>query len=124
MKQYRRADRVAEEMRRLLAETWESEYAADTPGMLTFTQVRLSSDLRYAKAYWSYLGTTENREATESMLEREARNLRRLVGKQLHLRHIPELTFKFDPSVEEGVRIEQLLNEIKAERKEDEPESE
>ncbi len=107
----------------MLAEVWEGEYAADLPGMLTFTQVRLSSDLRYAKAYWSYLGTVEDRASTEALLGREARNLRRLVGKELHLRHIPELTFKFDPSVEEGMRIEQLLNEIKTERK-DESDSE
>lgn len=123
MKQYRRADRVAEEMRRLLAEAWEEEYAVGNPGMLTFTQVRLSSDLRYAKAYWSYLGTPEHKESTEAFLERESRNLRRMVGKHLHLRHIPELSFKFDPSVEEGMRIEQLLNEIKTEPK-DESDSE
>lgn len=123
MKQYRRADRVAEEMRRLLAEIWDEEYAEEIPGMLTFTQVRLSSDLRYARAYWSYLGTPENRDSAQGLLERETRNLRRLVGKNLHLRHIPELSFKFDPSVEEGVRIEQLLNEIKSERK-DESDSE
>jgi ribosome-binding factor A len=110
-------------MRRLLAEIWDEEYAEEIPGMLTFTQVRLSSDLRYARAYWSYLGTPENRDSAQGLLERETRNLRRLVGKNLHLRHIPELSFKFDPSVEEGVRIEQLLNEIKSERK-DESDSE
>ena len=46
----------------------------------------------------------------------ERKRLRSLVGRNLHIRHIPEIEFKFDPSVEHGARIEQLLEEIKKER--------
>ena len=36
-----------------------------------------------------------------------------MIGSKLRLRNIPEFNFKFDPSIEEGIRIERLLNEIK-----------
>ena len=112
-RQFKRADRVAEELRRLLSEAWDREFASHAPGMVTFIRIRLSNDPRHAKAYWSYLGKDEDRPRIEEMLEREAGKLRHLVGKGLTMRHLPELTFRFDPSIEEGIRIEKLLGEIK-----------
>lgn len=114
MKQYKRSTRLSEQLRRDLSETWQHDYAENTPGMLSFTQVRLTDDLRYATIYYSHLGTSEQREKAEELLSREARSLRRKVGKGMRVRRIPEFTFKFDPSIEEGLRIEKLLNEIKA----------
>jgi ribosome-binding factor A len=114
MKQYKRSTRLAEQLRRDLSQTWEHDYAEITPGMLSFTQVRLTDDLRYATVYYSHLGTDEQRGKAEQLLEREAGALRRKVGKGMRVRRIPEFTFKFDPSIEEGIRIEQLLNQIKA----------
>jgi ribosome-binding factor A len=84
--------------------------------MVTFTRVRLTDDLRYAKAYYSFLGSDEDRDKVEAFFAREAKRIRSQVGRGLHVRHIPELSFHFDPSVEEGIRIEQLLNEIKRDR--------
>ena len=52
-------------------------------------------------------------------LESHSGRIRSQVGRQMHIRHIPELAFVFDPSVEEGIRIEQLLNEIKSDREKD-----
>ena len=91
----------------------ESELAELVPGMVTFTRVRLSDDLRYAKVYYSYLGDESHRSDVEEFFLRERRRIRGQIGRNLHMRNIPELDFKFDPSIEEGIRIEQLLNEIK-----------
>ncbi len=113
MKQYKRSTRLAEQLRRDLSETWERDYAEITPGMLSFTQVRLSDDLRYATVYYSHLGTDEERERAEGLLDREAGAIRKKVGKGLRVRRIPEFAFKFDPSIQEAIRIEQLLNQIK-----------
>jgi ribosome-binding factor A len=88
------------------------------PGMITFTHVKLTDDLRYATIYYSCLGREGEQEAVAGFLEREKKRIRHMVGKNLHLRHIPEFRFKFDPSVEEGIRIERLLNEIKNDREE------
>ena len=118
MRQFRRADRVAEQMLRLISEMLEQELHEHVPGMVTFTRVDLSSDLRYARVYFSHLGSEEDRARALAYFEQEQKRIRHQVGSRLSLRHMPELTFRYDPSVAEGVRIEQLLNEIRSDKDE------
>ncbi len=118
MKQYKRSSRVSEQVLRDISKLMGTEFAASAPAMITFTHVRLTDDLRYATVYYSCLGQEKEQEMAAGFLEREKKKIRQMVGRNLRLRHIPELTFKFDPSIEEGIRIEQLLNEIKTDRKE------
>ena len=84
--------------------------------MVTFTQVRLTGDLRNATVYFSHLGETEELDGVIEYFQRENWQIRKLVGRQLRIRHIPELAFKFDPSIQEGLKIERLLNEIKSDK--------
>jgi ribosome-binding factor A len=51
--------------------------------------------------------------------DRHRARIRSQVGRNLHVRYIPELVFTYDPSIEHGARIEQLLDEIKSEKRED-----
>jgi len=114
MKQYRRADRVGEEILRAVSRLFEGELSGEVKGMVTFTHVRLSADLRYAAVYYSVLGSDADRKAVEDLFGRDGKRIRHLIGQQMRMRHVPEFRFKYDPSVEEGIRIEQLLNEIKS----------
>lgn len=116
MRQFKRTDRLNQQILRDISQLLESELADLGPGMTTFTAVRLSRDLRYAKVYYSFLGDVESREKVGAYLERERKRIRSQIGKNLNMRHIPELTFSFDDSVERGIKIEQLLNEIKSDR--------
>lgn len=113
MRQFKRSQRLGQQILRDISQLLERELSDLTKGMLTFTRVRLSDDLRYAKVYYSFLGDPEDRRTVEEHLSRHNGRIRSQIGKSLRVRNIPELTFKFDPSVEEGIRIEQLLNEIK-----------
>ena len=112
MKQYKRSSRVGEQMLRDISKLVGTEYSDSAPGMITFTHVKVTDDLRYATVYYSCLGQATEQEAVAGFLEREKKRIRHLVGRNLRMRHIPEFRFKFDPSVEEGIRIERLLNEI------------
>lgn len=103
-------------MLRDISQSMEQELSEQFPGMVTFTRVKLTDDLRYAKVYYSYLGDEARRPELEEYLLRERGRIRSLIGKNLRVRNIPELDFRYDPSIEEGIRIEQLLNEIKDER--------
>ncbi|MCK4373463.1 MAG: 30S ribosome-binding factor RbfA [candidate division Zixibacteria bacterium] len=114
MRQFRRADRVGEEILRVVSRLFEGELSAKVRGMVTFTQVRLTNDLRYATVYYSVLGGDEDRTAIEERFQQMSGRIRHLVGRQMQIRHIPEFKFKYDPSVEEGIKIERLLNEIKS----------
>ncbi|MBD3401622.1 30S ribosome-binding factor RbfA [candidate division GN15 bacterium] len=120
MRQYKRADRLSGQILRDISELFHTDMPVPGNGMLTFTRVTLTDDLRYAKVYYSYLGSEEDRALVARYLEQEKNHVRSRIGRNLRVRHIPELTFVFDKSIEDSIRIEQLLNEIKRERKDDE----
>jgi len=119
MRQFKRSQRLGMQIQRDISILLESELAERMPGLVTFTHVKLSDDLRNAQVYYSYLGKEDDRSRVDEYLMKERRRIRSQVGRNLHVKHIPELDFKFDPSVEEGMRIEKLLDNIKRERGED-----
>ncbi len=118
MKQFKRSSRISEQILRDVSEVIHKEYRGNAPTMITFTYVKVSDDLRYATIYYSSLGDEKEHQQSAEFFDREKKRIRSLVGKNLNLHHIPEFTFKFDPSVEEGIKIEKLLNEIKSDSKE------
>ncbi len=105
---------MGEQILRELSGLFLREYAGKSPVMITFTHVKLTDDLRYATVYYSCLGSAEEHQVAGEYLENEKKKIRQMVSQNLRLRFAPELTFKFDPSIEEGIRIEKLLNEIKS----------
>ena len=113
MRQFKRSTRIGEQMLRDISNLVQNELGDKLPGLVTFTHVRVSDDLQHATAFYSVLGEQKQCQAVADFFSRERRHLQHLVGRGLHLRRVPELIFKFDPSIREGIRIEQLLNEIK-----------
>jgi ribosome-binding factor A len=118
VKQFKRSDRLSEQILRDVSVLLEQDLAELGAGLVTFTKVKLSDDLRYATVYYSSVGADDKRLLVKQYLDSESGRIRRDVGRQLSIRHIPEFFFKFDPSIEHSVRIEQLLNEIKNQRSE------
>ncbi len=110
----RRPDRVAEAIREEVT-TFLAEDARDPRlvGLVTVTGVDVTSDLRHASVYVSVLGSDEDRASTAAGLDSLAAHLRARVGKALRLRFAPELSFRFDRSIERAARIETLLTQIK-----------
>ncbi|MDX9856948.1 MAG: 30S ribosome-binding factor RbfA [candidate division Zixibacteria bacterium] len=120
MRQYKRSDRLSGQMLRDISHLFETDMQPPISGMLTFTRVELTDDLRYAKVFYSCFGSEAEREQLAAYLQQESPHIRARIGRQLRIRHVPELRFVFDKSIEGSIRIEQLLNEIKRERKDDE----
>ena len=119
MRQFKRSQRLGVQIQRDISSLLQTELAGQVPGMVTLTHVKLSDDLRYARCFYSYLGKPEDLTLVDEFFTREGKHIRSRIGQNLHIRHIPELSFKFDPSVEHGARIEQLLEEINKERRDD-----
>lgn len=84
-------------------------------GFLTITGVNASPDLRNAFVYYSVLGTDEEVEATSEALTRAAPHIQGVVGSQVHMKYTPKLTFRVDPSIGEGLKIDRLLHELETE---------
>ncbi|SYZ73376.1 Ribosome-binding factor A [Candidatus Zixiibacteriota bacterium] len=117
MKRFNRADRVKSQILRDIQTMLEQELAAKIKGMVTFTDVEISGDLRYATVYYSVLGQEEQKKQAAQYLGGIQKRVQSDLGSLLRLKHTPEIKFAFDPSIERGMRIEQLLNEIEQEKK-------
>jgi len=79
-------------------------------GFVTVTSVDTSPDLRTARVYFSVLGDAEERSATQEGLESAHGFLQAQIGRELHLKRTPKLTFMFDETIERGVRISRMLD--------------
>lgn len=111
---YNRSERVAEEIRKEVATMLFGEIHDPRIGFVTITKVQVSKDLRQAKVYYSIIGSDEEKEKTMTGLQSSSGYMRREIGKRLKLRYFPELTFKFDDSLEYASRIEKIIKEIKS----------
>lgn len=82
-------------------------------GFITVTGAKMSPDLKEATAYVSIHGEEKVREETLQGLRAAAGFLQREAARNLRLRWVPHLRFVYDPSVEEGDKIERLLKQVR-----------
>jgi ribosome-binding factor A len=110
----RRTERVAEQIQSELARVLRREATDPRIGLVTITRVDVSPDLSHALVFWSALegDDPEARDRTEQGLESAAPFLRRQLAHVLPLRRMPELRFRFDPSLALGSRTLGVLREI------------
>jgi len=110
-----RSDRLAEELKNEISSIISQEVRDPRVGFATITEVKVSSDRRYARVYLSILGEPEERRETLSALDGAGSFIRRRIGARLKLRYTPQLTFTYDESVERGERMTQLFDDLKKE---------
>jgi len=111
-----RVSRVAERIKQEMSEILQRELKDPRIGFVTVTGVDVTNDLSQATVYLSVLGGDEQKEATLAALGKARGFIRTEIGRRIQLRHVPELTFKFDSSIEYGSRIERLLDELNPEQ--------
>jgi ribosome-binding factor A len=115
-----RMRRVNEAIRETLAEA-VGELKDPRIGFVTVTGVQTSTDLRHAKVFVSVLGNDRKRANTLEGLESAHGVLQSHLATELRMKRTPQLTFEYDPTVAEGVRMSQLIDELAPEgRGEDE----
>ena len=109
----RRAERVGEAVREVIAELLLREIKDPRIGMITLTGVELSADLRHGKVYFSCVGDEAARQRSLSGLRSAAGFIKAQVTRRLHLRYAPELTFVFDAAIEVADRLASLLRDAR-----------
>jgi ribosome-binding factor A len=112
MPEAKRTDRVGEEFREILAE--EIPRLKDPRvGFVTVTRVDVAPDLKRALVYYTVLGEEGDRKATRAALRSASGHLRRVLGREVRLKFLPELDFREDATFVTVDRVEQLLRKIK-----------
>src|ERR1041385_8653643 len=106
-----RMRRVDESLRQVLSEAL-LELKDPRIGFVTVTGVDTSPDLRQARVFVTVLGSQRKRDATLAALAAAHGVLQAKVAHELRLKRTPQLTFEYDPSVERGVRMTKLIDEL------------
>lgn len=81
-------------------------------GFLTITGAETSPDLRSAVVYYSVLGSDEEKAATAAALKSATPRIQSAVGSETRLRYTPKLAFRVDAAIDDGLRINEILQEI------------
>ncbi|QRN86311.1 30S ribosome-binding factor RbfA [Clostridia bacterium] len=108
-----RARRVSEEIKKEVAKIIRDNVKDPRVGFVTITSVDLSGDLSVAKIYFSVMGEQNTIDETVAALESAKGYIRREISQRIKLRHVPEIHFLYDHSIEQGTHIDALLEKIK-----------
>lgn len=103
--------RVDETLRQVLSEAIQT-LKDPRIGFVTVTGVKTTADLKESTVYVSVLGGEDKLRRTLEGLEAARGVLQAKINEQLRLRRTPQLTFEYDPSVERGVRMTKLIDEL------------
>jgi ribosome-binding factor A len=110
-----RSRRIAEQVQRELSDIIRLELKDPRVGMITITGVEVTPDTAYAKVYFTLIGDAARVEETSRALVHAAGFLRSELAHRMKLRVVPQLLFKYDASVEHGMRLSQLIDAAVAE---------
>lgn len=115
-REFKRTDRIAEQLQKELAQIIQFEIKDPRLGMVTVNDVQISRDLSFANVYITVLGKDSAEEAKEDLgvLNRAAGFLRREIGKAVKLRIVPQLKFDYDSSLVRGRKLSSLIEEAVA----------
>lgn len=111
--QFERTDRIASEIMRETEKIIREDVSDPrTDCMFSITHVDVTRDLRYAKVYVSVY-EEEKRAPMMKALKTAAGFIRHNLGRRVQLRYTPELIFELDTTIEYGVHIASLINQVR-----------
>ncbi len=109
----RRQQQVSEFLRQEISEIMLRELKDPRLGLVSITHVDVSPDLRHARAFVSVLGTDEEFASAVTVLNGAAGFIRHQLKPRMHTRHIPEINFRADHSMQRAEQMTRTLNEMR-----------
>jgi len=106
-----RMRRINEVLREVIGAAIATDLSDPRIGFVTVTSVETSPDLRSAKVHVSVLGDEEAREATLTGLRASRGVIQSRIAAETRMKRTPTVSFHYDPTVEQGMRINRLLEE-------------
>jgi len=80
--------------------------------LISVTDAEVTNDLSYVRIYVSVMGDEETKQNVMTILQESTPKIRSAIGHRIRMRHTPEISIRFDDSLERGVHVTQLLNQI------------
>jgi len=107
-----RNDRIDEEVKRELGAVIRELKDPRISGMVSVVAVRVTKDLRFAKAYISVLGNEDEQKSSIEGIKSAAGFIRKEISRRINLRHTPEFSFVLDSSIERGAYINKIITDL------------
>ena len=104
-------DRIGHSLVREISYILMTEIKDEDIKFVTITDCRVTNDLSFAKVYFTVLDNNK-KESTLMALKNAAGFIRRQLAERVDIRHIPELQFVFDESIDYGKKIENIIEKI------------
>ena len=104
-------DRIASQMVKEISYVLATEVKDNDIRFVTVTDVKVTNDLSFAKVYVTVL-KEDKKEETLNALKNASGFIRKELAERLEIRHIPELEFVYDESIEYGKKIEDIIENI------------
>lgn len=109
----KRLNRISEEVKKVVSELiYNGLKDPRINSMTTITKVEVTRDLRYANIYVSVFGNKEQKEDSLLGLESAKGYIRKEIGSKIDLRYAPEPLFYLDESIEQGIYMSKLIDEV------------
>jgi len=108
----RRRERLGALIEEILSELIRQMKDPRVAGMVSLTRVQVTQDASLARIFISVMGSDDDRKGTMRALDHATGFLRSRLGSELTIRHVPELQFILDRSIEEGDHVIALLNQL------------
>ena len=112
----KRSEKVADLIQKEISQMLLKSVKDPRIGFVTITRVTVSEDCRFAKVYFSVVGTLAERENSMKGLDSAKGYVRKELGRRIRLRYTPEILFQFDPSIEYAIHMEELIQSIHQEK--------
>ncbi len=108
-----RRERINGEVRKIVSDIIANEVKDPAiPALTSVTQVEVTNDLSYAKVSVSVMGSSEQLSAAVEALRRASGFIRRELGQRLTIRHVPQLIFTADHSIEQSIALQKTIQKI------------
>ena len=104
-------DRINSNMIKEISYVLQTEVKNPDIKFVTITDVRVTNDLSYAKVYYTVLDDSKRKE-TDKALKQSSGFIRKKLCDRIDIRHMPELEFVFDESIEYGQNIEKIIEDL------------
>ena len=119
MREFSRKDRIADQIKREVADIVQNVLKNPNLGFVTITDTECTKDLRYAKVFFSVLGDDKVKSQTAGALRKSIGKVQSELARRLNIRKVPSVSFHIDNSAEYGSKMDQLFKQIEKEKETD-----
>jgi|TARA_Y100000310_G_scaffold2306_1_gene2911 ribosome-binding factor A len=109
---FKRTERVANEIQHILGEIQTQFIDLSDLGFVTFSRVSISSDLKYAKVFFSVVKKKKSIENLQLEMNNRAKAFRKFLGQELRIKYTPELKFYYDDTMEYTQKLDSIFHQL------------